>query len=455
MILFFFAISLTVLISLIFQIDDLMLDLFSLVQKIKPTLLNKQELQKIRLAPQRKLAVLIPSWREAETLAQMVRGNFSRLEYQNFSLFLGVYPNDQATWKAARELEKEFPHLSILLNPQPGPSSKAELLNEMLRQILEFEKLTGIAHEAFLFHDADDIIHPYSFSLINFELERSPLVQLPLFSTTPSWNSFTQGIYADESAESQNRDLLTRATIGATIPMNGTGLAVGRAIVNSLVAIDGKLFGESEAAEGYHLGLRLNQMGFRPKFISAYQRLGRKKDFIATRRVFPGDRNAAIVHRARKIAGITWQGANKFGWNGNLLDRYFFWRDRRSTLSTVVRTFASGLALLSLFLTFGATPVLPSWLEFLSLANAILWVRRILWRMKLSASVHGWGFACFAPLRWPFGNFLNSLSNWRAMVIYRKAKKTGQAPQWQERKIFLPKNFGESRSLLRRGTEFF
>jgi adsorption protein B len=445
MFLFTAAVTITLLVSLLLQLDDLLLDIFNLLRGVKPRRLDEKSLRKILTAPQRKFAVLVPSWTEAETLEKMVRGNFSALAYENYTLFLGVYPNDLKGWETARRLEKEFPRVAVIVNKIHGPTSKPQLLNEMIRQVLASEEETGITHEAFLFQDPDDIVHPYSMALLNSALEQSDLVQLPLFSLKPSWKNFTQGIYADESAESQNRDLLARFRIGAKTPVTGSGLTVKRSLLHSLIAQKGKFFSEKDAAENYHLGLEASYLGFHPLFLSVFYFENKRKQFIATRRMYPEGRNSAIQHKARKLAGIALQGVLRFGWSGTLIDRYFLWRDRRHAWVTVIKAFASVLVLLSLVLAAGAAPLLPPWVELLSFANALLWIRRLAWRIKLTASVYGWKFAALVPLRWPVANFINSLSTWRAISLYRGSRRSGEAPLWTERRAQLPKEFGQER----------
>lgn len=435
MLLFTLALGILLVTAFLLHCDDLFLDTYTFLKRIRPQALSPLAVRRLTLQPQRRIALLIPNWREPEHLQKMVSGNLHALHYENYSVFLGVYPNDFTSWEAARRLEASFPRVSVIVNDKNGPTSKAQLLNEMVRQILASEEISGLRHEAFLLHDAEDVIHPLSLCLLNQELETADLVQLPVLSLPVSWKHLTAGTYADESAESHTKDFLARHALGARLPNPGVGTAVSRTLLGSLLN-QGFFLNEKRAAENYHLGLRAGKLGFASRFVSAYRG---ERDFIATRKFFPDRTASAIRQKARWTTGVAFQGASRFG--ESLADRYFLWRDRRGPWTTLFLALASGLFLVSAFQTAGEPPLLPRWLEVLSLANATLWVRRAAWRMRTTAWVHGWAYALLVPLRWPVANFINSLSTWRALALYRESLHTGEAPAAALRARRLPENF--------------
>jgi adsorption protein B len=441
MLLFTLAMGLILVTAFLLHCDDLFLDGFNLWKRIRPHELTPQDLRRLKLLPQRRFALLIPNWKEGEALEQMVRGNLSSLAYENYSVFLGVYRNDPLSWAAARKLEQDFAQVSVIVNDLPGPTSKAQLLNEMVRKIFSSEELSGLRHDLFLVQDAEDVMHPLALQLLNSELETADLVQLPVLSLPLRWQQFTAGTYADELAEAHNRDLLARSALGATLPSTGAGVALNRTLLKSLLS-QGSFLSEGNAAENYHLGMEAGRLKFRSRALSAYRHLAGKKDFIATRKFFPENTKAAISQKARWTTGIAFQGAARFGWGSNLADRYFFWRDRRGPWTTLLLALASWLYLIAIFQNPASPPLLPGWLAILSLVNALLWVRRVLWRMRTTAWVHGWKFALLVPLRWPVGNFINSISTWRALSHYGKYLRTGKVPVWVERSRKMPEGFG-------------
>lgn len=434
--LFTIAISLMLITALLLHLDDLFLDLYAFFKRLKPRALSATEEERMTNAPQRRFAILLPNWQEGEPLEKMVSGNLDRLDYEFYSVFLGIYPNDYASWQAARRLEKKYSQVSVIVNDRHGPTSRAQLLNEMVRQILASEDETGLRHEAFLLLGPEDVLHPLSLSLLNQELETADLVHLPLLSLPLSWNQFTAGAYADETAELQ-KDFLVRHALGASLPGTGAGIALSRTLLKAFLS-KGKLLREEDSAETYQLGLEAGRLGFRSGFASAYRWIAGRRDFIAARKFFPENTKAAIRQKARWTTGIAFQGAARFGWQGKLADRYFLWRDRRGPWTTLFLALASCLFLASAFQSDGAPPLLPKWMEALSMVNAAFWLRRVAWRMRTTSWVHGWAYALLVPLRWPVLNFLNSISTWRALALYRESRRTGNAPAWAPRTRKLP-----------------
>ena len=58
---------------------------------------------------ERRIAVLVPLWNEAEVIGGMVRHNIAAIRYRHYDFFIGAYPNDDATLEAVRELENISP----------------------------------------------------------------------------------------------------------------------------------------------------------------------------------------------------------------------------------------------------------------------------------------------------------------------------------------------------------
>src|SRR5262245_35139215 len=89
-------------IFLISGIDDLFIDLFywvreiyrktSLRGKIRP--ISEAEMGSI---PQKWAAIWIPAWHEHEVIDKMVENTLESLDYRNYDIFVGTYPNDEAT----------------------------------------------------------------------------------------------------------------------------------------------------------------------------------------------------------------------------------------------------------------------------------------------------------------------------------------------------------------------
>lgn len=51
--------------------------------------------------PEKRLAILIPAWQEADVIARMVDHTVEELDYRAYDIFIGVYPNDADTIREA------------------------------------------------------------------------------------------------------------------------------------------------------------------------------------------------------------------------------------------------------------------------------------------------------------------------------------------------------------------
>src|ERR1017187_6385827 len=51
-------------------------------------------------APQRRIAIFVPLWREEGVIAQMLERNLAVICYREYEIFAGVYPNDEPTIRA-------------------------------------------------------------------------------------------------------------------------------------------------------------------------------------------------------------------------------------------------------------------------------------------------------------------------------------------------------------------
>ena len=68
-------------------------------------------LERLRAREQQRIAVMVPAWNEGEVVASMVDNIIKRVEYDNYSIFVGTYPNDPATQGCVDRLSKEFPQI--------------------------------------------------------------------------------------------------------------------------------------------------------------------------------------------------------------------------------------------------------------------------------------------------------------------------------------------------------
>jgi adsorption protein B len=436
--------------ALLFTFDDLFIDFISLIKNLKPRLISKEELEEICEQPEKSFAIMIANWKEADVIAPMIRGNLKGLQYDNYTFFLGVYPNDIDTWKKARLLEELYPEkVVVVVNSQIGPTSKGQMLNEIARKIILAERNTGKTFDLFLMQDSEDVLHPYSLSLLNAQSSKADFIQIPVFSFDVPLTNLIGAIYIDEFSEAHTKDLLVRESLGAAVPSAGVGTMISRALMLSLMKTqNGSFLKEDTLTEDYHLGLSTKPLGYRSHFLCAQieNKIG-KNEFVATREYFPDHIGASIRQKSRWTLGIAYQGSENLQWHGELVDRYFMLRDRRGPTNGIL--FVMSLIVLVVFIAYYVTgtelPQAFSQPVFVSLValNMLNMGMRLIQRMRAVARVNHPGHVLIVPVRWLIANFVNLAAAIKAHRSFRTSKKTGQRPAWIKTDHRLPSHFGE------------
>ena len=75
------------------------------------------------------MAIFVPCWHEAPEIRNMVRHNLAAIRYRNFDVFLGVYPNDEPTVLATRQLAAALRNVHVAEVSASRVASKADCLN--------------------------------------------------------------------------------------------------------------------------------------------------------------------------------------------------------------------------------------------------------------------------------------------------------------------------------------
>lgn len=439
-----------VLMTFIFTLDDLFIDAVALLKKIKPRRFTLKDIFVMEEAPQKNIAIMIANWKEAEVIAPMIRGNIRGLAYKNYTFFLGVYPNDTGTWEEARKLEERNPgKVVVVVNSHPGPTSKGQMLNEIARKIFESEVHTGVQYDLFLMQDSEDVLHPYSLTLMNHFSKDSDFIQIPVFSFDVPKRSLVAGVYIDEFSEAHTKDLLVREYLGAAIPSAGVGTLLSRQLVmTSMLRQEGHFLKEDTLTEDYHLGIMTKAMGFQSQFLCAQIDLpSGRSEFVATREYFPSGFFASVRQKSRWTLGIAYQGLKNIQWQGSWVDRYFLIRDRKGPLNSLLIVLA-GIVLLGLLshqLVGGHLPeeLNNLFLRTLVALNTFNMLFRVVQRMKAVKAVNGYRHSLMVPVRWLVANVVNVAATVRAHRTYRHSVKTGQRPAWIKTDHRLPAHFGK------------
>jgi adsorption protein B len=384
------------------------------------------------------MAIFVPLWREHRVIRHMVEHNVAAQKYRNYDFFIGAYPNDTPTIAAIAELEQRFANVHIAQCPHPGPTSKADCLNWIYQRMLLYEEQNGVRFEMVLTHDAEDLIHPEALRWTNYYAQWNGMVQIPVLALPTRCRELTHGVYCDEFAQFQFRDLPVRNMLGGFVPSNGVGTGFSRDALEKLAAAHAnRIFEPGCLTEDYENGFRVNQLGCRQVFVPI-QRSG--ESFVATREYFPRKFRAAVRQKTRWCMGITLQSWEHHGWRSTLPQLYWFWRDRKSLPNNLITPLLQVLFLYGLAtyawswhshqpwglarqmhgrLSLGMGPVLVA-LELLHLAI----------RTACSARIYGLKFAAFSPLRALWGNWMNFFAAASAVGRYGSAKLRGRPLVW-------------------------
>ncbi len=216
---------------LVSGLDDLALDcvcLWAWVRaKLKHRLSNAVEAER-KESPQveKRIAIFVPLWQEHAVIAGMVEHNASAINYSNYHFFIGVYPNDDPTLDAVRDLEARFTHVHLAVCPHNGPTSKADCLNWIYQRMLLFEEHHASVFDIVVTHDAEDLIHPEAFSFINAYADEFDMVQIPVLPLPTPLRDLVHGIYCDEFAEWQLKDMRGAAADGQLCSVQRRGYGI-------------------------------------------------------------------------------------------------------------------------------------------------------------------------------------------------------------------------------------
>lgn len=170
---------------IVFSIDDLIWDfVYFVVYRKRQKDIQKLPFEKLDSIPPKLLATIIAVWHEENVLGPVIDHIIATTHYPRsmYHIFLGLYPNDQATMEIGRKLEKKYENVHVAVNKINGPTSKAQNLNNILSFIRQFEHNYGWRFSSITVHDSEDIIHPYELKVTNYLIDKYPSLQFPVFS---------------------------------------------------------------------------------------------------------------------------------------------------------------------------------------------------------------------------------------------------------------------------------
>ncbi|QCT20388.1 phage adsorption protein NrfB [Jejubacter calystegiae] len=426
-------------------LDDLFIDIVFWLRRIKRALTvyrkhKPMDYRELYKPDEKPLAIMIPAWNETGVIGNMAELAATTLDYENYHIFVGTYPNDPDTQRDVDEVCARFPNVHKVVCARPGPTSKADCLNNVLDAITQFERSARFSFAGFILHDSEDVISPMELRLFNHLVDRKDLIQVPVYPFERQWNHFTSMSYIDEFAELHGKDVPVREAIAGQVPSAGVGTCFSRRAVMALLADgDGIAFDVQSLTEDYDIGFRLKAKGMKEIFVRfpvvreedsqprRFLQSRRTSNVICVREYFPDTFTTAMRQKSRWIIGIVFQGFKIHKWSSSWTLNYFLWRDRKGLISNFI-SFIAMIIMLQLLLLLAYQRLVPDAWQFLSIfwgsawlvtllwINAILMTNRILQRIIFVTIYYGLGQGLLSVPRLLWGNLINFMANWRALV---------------------------------------
>ncbi len=422
-------------------LDDLALDLLYIARKLwrDVTVYTRHPRMTARDLPPPgaagPIAIFVPAWDEANVIGPMLRRCLALWAREDLHIFVGVYPNDPATARAVVDAipQGQEARVSLVVHSRPGPTTKADCLNQLWRALRRWENANGRKALAAVLHDAEDVVHADALRLIGKLCSRFAMVQLPVLPLVGS--RWVSGHYCDEFAEAHGKSLLVREALGAAMPSAGVGCAFSRDALGRVAqARDDQPFDPLSLTEDYELGLRIGESGGRGILVRMRDEAG---GLIATREHFPETLDAAVRQKARWMVGISLAGWDRLGWSGNWREGWMRLRDRRAALAALILAAAylglvlGGVAVAGGWLAGVAPRPWPPALQWLLLINAFL----LFWRLAMRMTFVWQGYGAFEALlsvpRTAVGNIIAVMAARRAVFVYVRHLR-GQPLGWDK-----------------------
>lgn len=437
-------------------LNDFFIDIYYWGRQLYRRLFKKKLIKPLTLdqllsVDEKPIALIIPAWHEAGIIKKMLLNTLNTIDYRNYFIFVGCYPNDPETQAEVDQVSEIYPRVIKVVNSKPGPTTKADNLNEIYRGLCHFEKETGLTFDLVVVSDSEDIHHPLSFKLFNYLMPRFEMIQIPIIPLEMPWHSFVGGVYMDEFAENHLKELIVREKIARILPSAGTSTAFWRESLRKLDAEnDQQIFNTRSLTEDYEVGIRLGKLGLKQIILVQWvervvtrkgkARPKKVRELVATRAFFLDEFRKAMRQRARWVYGIAWQGLRNIGWDRNLKVSYTLFRDRLSFFTNFLYLF--GYLLIAYILTCWLVHLFRPEFEMpalvrpdeiwwkLALLVLFFFCWRILMRIIFVNKIYGLGQALLSPIRIIVGNVLNFASSALAMLWLIRAVSTRKEQTW-------------------------
>jgi adsorption protein B len=451
---------------LVSGIDDLFVDLYYWVRKLYRKIFVAHRIHPVgevdlESKPEKWTAIWIPAWREDGVIDRMLQNTIESLSYGKYDIFVGTYPNDEATQLAVESVRERYHQINKIVCPHPGPTNKADCLNWVYQGMLLAEQEKGIRYEVVVMHDSEDVVHPLELRLLNWLIPRKDMVQLPVVPLEMPGRYWTAGTYLDEFAENHSKDLLVRERLGPVIPSAGVGTGLNRTVLDEVARARGnQLFNIDTVTEDYDFGFSLlpfNRRGILAQFSvlrtqlvtcgfwRKRQEVRKIQELVAVREFFPNTFRLAVRQKSRWVLGISLQGWKNLGWQGGFWGWYMLYRDRKALLTNFVNAIGYLVVGYWLVLLFTQPPdhflsLVPAhWVWDVILLDTALMVNRLVQRLIAVHRIAGWGQALLSIPRAVVSNAVNFCATAAALQQFAVAQRTGRQVEWRKTDHAFPK----------------
>ena len=445
---------------MLFSIDDLLVDGWFWTREIYRGLVIRPRYKPLPESAlheraQQPLAIMIPSWQEDAVIGAMIENTVQVLDYENYRIFVGTYPNDAATIAEVERARRRHKRVVRVQTPHSGPTSKADCLNHILAAIRQEELDTGREYAGVVMHDCEDVLHPLELKFFNYLLPRKDMIQLPVVALERGLSELIAGTYMDEFAEWHAKDLVVRDSFAGTVPSAGVGTCFSHKAIVELRNGKGQPFNTKTLTEDYDVGERLAAKGLRAiiaRYDVDYRVRGQGRDAdadaegyvtvrmpLCVREYFPNTFHTARRQKARWMIGIALQGWTQLGWTKSFRTNYFLARDRKALLSAplvvaayvLLLNYTSSIALIGWErLTYS-----PAWQAVVVWVfgfNTVALMLRIAQRMYFVNRIYGWRQALVSAPRMVAGTLVSFAATLRAVRIYAGYLITHKPIAWDK-----------------------
>ncbi len=427
--------------------DDAIVDLVYWIRRLlgrSPHIRMDEDLaSEIMALPEKPIAVMVPAWQEWAVIRKMVDLAASSLNYRNYHLFIGAYPNDEKTQTAVDEAARSHAHVHKVVTGNPGPTTKADCLNHIIRFISGFEQEQGFRFPIIAYHDAEDVIHPLELKIFNYFIPAYDLLQLPVFPLPRARYRLISNHYMDEFGEAHCKDMVVREALAGNVPSAGVGTAFSRRAIAALETLNHhQVFDTNSLTEDYLIGFRLHAQGLREHF--ALVKLPEETfPYVCVREYFPATVKRAVRQKSRWIVGIVFQGWRSLGWSRKLRLSYILMRDRKAVVTNPTNLIGYFIVVNIIFMElytgvdddawwFPSLIPYDSWLWDLLYINGFILLNRVLQRLYFTSHLYGWAHGLLSVPRMISANIVNFIAYFRALRQVKAARRTGDEVAWDK-----------------------